>query len=97
MISQNSGGDSVWEDEDVCDEVAHSDVVTLELRRKQHAPAVLFAYSPSYVPNRSEPKVSWLAPNALSVDIGRVAEVIVQEERVEGIVVRFRIGSVGSS
>jgi hypothetical protein len=90
ILTKNSHGDIVRMVSKVCGGFAYSSVAQLEVQRHNASRSALFF---SYDSDSSEPHVTWTAPDTITVEIFEVSDVRSKLDNVNGINVRYEIGT----
>lgn len=88
-LAENRRGDLVQMSREICDGIAYSDTVRLELKKRGSTRPVTFF---SYASDVSEPSAAWVGDNEIDIDLMETEEVFTQLDTVEGAMVRYRIG-----
>jgi hypothetical protein len=81
-------------EEEVCDDFAHSDVVSVFLRAKGSGGRETLALR--YEPDRKShaPEIIWLDARHLQISVNLVSDVLAKQAAVSGIAVSCRLGKV---
>ena len=97
-LSKDDLGHTVWLIEEGCSGFSNGMKVAIALSQSGGAKTTFFkfedvSWNPAYH-GQTTPSVKWIAPNYLEVSIGAVADVEQRLDRVDDVIITYKIGHV---